>query len=544
MRLFSYWFLLLQVASSCSALVATGAAEPSSNRIFVGGLSNYCTDELLRDSFAKYGTVADISIIGLDAGGGSDTKRGRKPYAFVTFNSTESALDAISNHHSRDQNRKCEEEKLFQQVWQANPIDASKRKRSNNSRKKEGDQRDDIIRMCKQTNLILQVQSTHAHRLEDYINDVIRPEHAKDLNFRVEGRTFAGTRNMSLLFLSVSNPLELARRLSTDSILPRAVRKYYVVEKGATDTNLRQDFECESVVRKAFENGSAASKGVDEGASSSSYRVHTFPPSNQSRILSAIQRINDADRLDDEREEKLIINLNPRDFTDVLSIVQVYNYNGKGQEFKNNKGLVMAGVSPSFVPSEVNTASHDSDDAINRAFFKLQEAMSRYSREHGGFDSSLLFHGATAIDCGSSPGGWSKFLADDMNCKVVHSVDPGDLVVDLENVDHMQMKIQDAIPILKEKKSKIKVFVSDMCLHAMEEQLDFLLLAKKEGILEDDAFFVLTLKCNSGFSKNSFDRQVENVLEKLASKAKTRMLSTYHLFSNRSGERTVMGFIL
>lgn len=108
----------------------------------------------------------------------------------------------------------------------------------------------------------------------------------------------------------------------------------------------------------------------------------------------------------------------------------------------------------------------------------------------------------------------------------------------------MKMKIQDAIPILKEKKTKINVFVSDMCLHEMEEQLNFLLLAKDDDILEDNAFFVLTLKCNSGFSKANFDGQVEKVLETLASRAKTRKISTYHLFSNRNGERTIMGFIL
>ena len=105
----------------------------------------------------------------------------------------------------------------------------------------------------------------------------------------------------------------------------------------------------------------------------------------------------------------------------------------------------------------------------------------------------------------------------------------------------MKLKIQDALPILKEKNTKIKVFVSDMCLHEMADQLEFLLLAKDVGILEENAFFTLTLKCNSGFSKASFDRQVEKVLETLASKAETRMVSTYHLFSNRSGERTVLG---
>jgi hypothetical protein len=106
------------------------------------------------------------------------------------------------------------------------------------------------------------------------------------------------------------------------------------------------------------------------------------------------------------------------------------------------------------------------------------------------------------------------------------------------------MKIQDAIPILKQNKLKFDIFVSDMCLHEMEQQLDFLLLAKDEGILDENAFFVLTLKCNSGFSKENFDGQVQKVVEKLVSRVKTDKISTYHLFSNRNGERTIMGFIV
>ena len=81
-----------------------------------------------------------------------------------------------------------------------------------------------------------------------------------------------------------------------------------------------------------------------------------------------------------------------------------------------------------------------------------------------------------------------------------------------------------------------------MCLHDIEAQVDFLLLAKEEGIL--NAFFVLTLKCNTGFSKDYFDKQAEKVLESMNSRVKTNGTVMYHLFSNRSGERTIMGFLI
>jgi len=91
-------------------------------------------------------------------------------------------------------------------------------------------------------------------------------------------------------------------------------------------------------------------------------------------------------------------------------------------------------------------------------------------------------------------------------------VDPGNLDdddVELDNVNHLRIKIQDAIPLLKKllkkEQSKINVFVSDACLHEMEGQLEFLLLAKESRILDDNSFFVLTLKCTTWYSKAHFE---------------------------------------
>ena len=41
-------------------------------------------------------------------------------------------------------------------------------------------------------------------------------------------------------------------------------------------------------------------------------------------------------------------------------------------------------------------------------------------------------------------------------------MDPGELLIDIDNVRHMKMKIKDAMPLLKQKQSKIKIWVSDM----------------------------------------------------------------------------------
>lgn len=516
----------------CFAIVVT---PNDSSRIFVGGLSKTCTDKMLQDWFQKFGTVLDVSMIGLDDENLSyhiDTnqfqkKKKRQPYAFVTFDSEQSALNAIMD--SSNNSVTYDEKQLFRQVKSAHPIDRSKRTRSNESRLNEQEQREDILRSCCNTNLLIQVQTTHVDRLITYMKSV-QSEHS-DLSLNIEGTSKSVTKNMSLVFLSVSDPTALALWLTQDSILQRAVKKYYVVHPGAFEVDLTQNIGYSMAIDHAM---SQKCQNDDD-----TFRIQAFPPSLASNLLSSIENRN--------REVSSIesIKVHPRHFNCLLSVVEVYRYKGRRAEC-NNFSLVMSGTSDMFLKE--NSENHESinefDDAINRAYFKLSEATVRYCKEHQKDLRSSIFENAIALDVGSAPGGWTKFLACDLKCKSVYSVDPGNLKIDLPNVHHMKMKIQDAMPILKQKKIKFHVFVSDMCLHEMEQQLDFLLLAKDEGILEKNAFFVLTLKCNSGYSKENFDRQVQKVVETLVSRVKTDKISMYHLFANRNGERTIMGFIL
>ena len=103
----------------------------------------------------------------------------------------------------------------------------------------------------------------------------------------------------------------------------------------------------------------------------------------------------------------------------------------------------------------------------------------------------------------------------------------------------------DKVPCTKCKdEDKIKVFVSDACLHSMSAQADFLLEAKEQGILADEVFFVLTLKCTIGHGKANFDAQVDQVVCNLKDAAATSDVSIVHLFSNRIGERTIIGKLI
>ncbi len=548
---YSYLLLnLLQAGSLCSALTAsTSTAQGkncssnslNSNRVFVAGLPSQCSKELLHESFCKFGAIQDISIIGMEDTNGGGTRRSkRKPYAFVTFDSYQSAdhaiqyfqasPDGVGSEDSDGVSNKNSSISLFSEVKQANPIDTSKRKRSNYSRKKEEDERWKMIEIFKETNLILQVQSSHLHRLKEYIETTGCIDDGKDspLTFKVEGSSDAVTKNMSLLFLSTPRPIELAKTLCRNEILARALKKAYVVKQGAIEANLADADGCERAVLDAL--------GKIHDSGDKSFRIHSFPPSRQSQILKAMEK----------NEQAKTIQLNPKKFSDILSIVQVYTFKGRGQQNTRSHALVMTGSSPSFVINDDGPTSKDgsveNDSAVSRAYYKLKEAIDRYTKDYKSFDCGI-FQGTVALDCGAAPGGWTKYLADELKCSNVYSVDPGELEIQQNGITHMQMKIQDAIPLLTAKDSKVKIYVSDMCLHTMETQMDYLLEAKAQGILEQNSFFVLTLKCKIGYSKDSFDQQVSNALDILSQKANVSDTAVYHLFSNRKGERTVMGFI-
>jgi 23S rRNA C2498 (ribose-2'-O)-methylase RlmM len=98
----------------------------------------------------------------------------------------------------------------------------------------------------------------------------------------------------------------------------------------------------------------------------------------------------------------------------------------------------------------------------------------------------------TAIDCGASPGGWTKFLSLDFDCETVYSVDPGQLdpsVAKLPGVVHLPIKAETAIQQFAEQGVRLDIWVSDMCLHDMNQQIDSLKDAIGAGIVRKNALF-------------------------------------------------------
>ena len=109
--------VFIQAAYGFSATTSTTSSR--SNVIFVGGLSDMVSATQLSEDFERrFGNVVDVSII---RGSGK-----QQPYAFVEFESSQNAQAAILDSSPSA---------LYKDVKTAAPIDTSKRRRSNTSRK-------------------------------------------------------------------------------------------------------------------------------------------------------------------------------------------------------------------------------------------------------------------------------------------------------------------------------------------------------------------------------------------------------------------------
>lgn len=112
---------------------------------------------------------------------------------------------------------------------------------------------------------------------------------------------------------------------------------------------------------------------------------------------------------DDSKNASRQLTIAPTGFTHMLSVVEVYKYKGRGWERKqqdpNNK-LYMFGVSPASLDLDVvdtnNIIAEDGSDDVNRAYYKLKEAIEMYEELHGELHQDL--YQSIALDCGSAPG--------------------------------------------------------------------------------------------------------------------------------------------
>ena len=236
--------------------------------------------------------------------------------------------------------------------------------------------------------------------------------------------------------------------------------------------------------------------------------------------------------------------------------------NAVSKTLAHNSNLKVVGSSTT--PEDGNAIESEDDKSISRAYWKLQEAWERYKYKAPSLTESISNDGEAmwALDCGAAPGGWTKFLFRPGIVDRIYAVDPGKLAHEVAHgldetnqskhpiVRHVDTTIQKALSGLAselteavERKNRfLDIWVSDMCVKDMPGQIDYFLQARSEGVVGPGTFFVLTLKCTLGYSATAFDQQTEQQVRRLD--GISRDVHVVHLFSNRSSERTVIGYLI
>lgn len=399
------------------------------------------------------------------------------------------------------------------------------------------DQQDDTYLL--KANAVLQVHKSHLSRIEDFLS-TFQPSN----QVKIISREKSASKTCSLMFLSVNDIKDFAERLTKMKFVYQALNKSYVLLSSKSLLGSIEDKTSGKLLQllqkeRDNDNASKSSKMV--------VKIDTFPPKIQRTAV-----INLLEELDTNNIPPEELDISPTNYTHTLSIIQVR------KEEKGVSASYLIGIAP--VEHTIPTIHKikDSNDDVCRAYYKLAEAFQRYKSCHESND--WPFHNTSAgskrkntpilgIDCGAAPGGWTKYLIEQTACDEVYSIDPGKLsghVLSIPNVTHLQMTGQNAIPNLSEVLTKrdglVSIWVSDMCVHEVSKQVDMFLLAKSSGLFQANAAFVLTIKCNVGHAKERFDELTEREVVRLKEAGAYDVL-VLHLFSNRIGERTVIGYI-
>jgi hypothetical protein len=212
----------------------------------------------------------------------------------------------------------------------------------------------------------------------------------------------------------------------------------------------------------------------------------------------------------------------------------------------------------------VNSSANGS--IVSRAYWKLKEAWERYDH-HDAVKQIRLQKNISqlvAVDCGAAPGGWTQFLVDDLKCDLVYAIDPAPLSKTVsdsnhaQKIRHMAVKVDQALGILAKElghgsstSSPVSIWVCDVNARDKSFVVDALLQAVKCGVVGQGTMFVLTMKCAHGHSAKTFDLLVQQQVNRLKEWDKDVIgdhtcrfegIQILHLFSNRTRERTVMGY--
>lgn len=237
---------------------------------------------------------------------------------------------------------------------------------------------------------------------------------------------------------------------------------------------LKQNNDNNSIpTSKNDNNGTVTKKAKHNEKDAIKVKLDVYPASLQSLVVSNITAL-----LDGHDIPESVLDISPSNQTHNLSIVQIdtaeeINKNKSTNDGKLGSGTFLIGMaSCEQTVSPISNPINNPDD-ICRAYYKLSEVFERYQpngfqlkNRKGGTNSQRPI---IAVDCGSAPGGWTKYIIEQTECEEVYSIDPGELaesISSMPNVHHMKMTAEKAIPILRDNLSQsnasIALWVSDM----------------------------------------------------------------------------------
>jgi 23S rRNA U2552 (ribose-2'-O)-methylase RlmE/FtsJ len=395
-------------------------------------------------------------------------------------------------------------------------------------------------------NVVLSVVHTHVSRVLEYLAELAAAGTLPRVD--VLGTVLGSTKqkkgqswsDLPILLRAAggaTGAAAVAATLAADKLLSCAIRKVLVVEPESAALSLPNMATAAAAL--AAQLDAAATCAVDGASDAGNPRVRlpsgkvgvrlqAFPASVLPQLLEELHSRAAA--------SAAVWELAPQSCGLVASVVRLP---------QTSSLRVGVAASAAYVGGSRQARAAEGDgEAVCRAYYKLQEAVRRAGAD--GFP----FEMATAIDAGSAPGGWTKYLAADRGCERVYSVDPGALDVEGENITHMRCKIQDALPTIAAELMvagrQVDVFVSDLVPHTEGELMDVVrpLLTSTPRLLRKGALVVLTFKAKAtrGFTEaRCSDLALEQVrrLDSLLEPGRTRVL---HLMANRLRERTIVGY--
>ena len=520
--------------------------------LFVSRIAGDCTEEQLRGSvLSSFGPIVSVRLCN------QDKSRGNSAYAFVAYQNAAEANAAVE--------AKPNGGSLF--CGNIKIADPPRSKVKFDALEERNAQRwDEVTRMIaeKKPNVVLHVNASHCDRMVDYLSisrkdrPGINYEHADKVSF-VSVLPCDGSTNLKLILLTFrGDPEVLVRDISEKAFLTTALNRCFIVEQGISIETTGVDEVSQKAIallKKKCANRDTNKSANEEQRAAIRLRVQSYPSKFQQTIADGIEQSNAALRS--------AVILDPVNFNTILSVVRVHTDEAppsKSRRSTVGRGLYLLWLSnASTFFGNLNARSrkrrHETSviednkkedertetesSEICRAYHKLEEAFVRYKPDPSKVSSSV------AMDVGAAPGGWTKYFAENIaGCQKVYSIDPAKLssvVLGTDKVVHIPRQIQDALPDME--KDIVGIYVSDMCLSVMEKQLEYMLMAKREGVLKSKCFFVLTLKCILGHAKEAHDEQAQEVARRLTDGNLADNVAIIHLFNNRTGERTLFGYL-